>query len=343
MIYYIFSFSRIAILLIFSFVLAGCDSSNAQVSTLKIDQVEKHQSGWPRTIMTSQGLVTLAKPPNRIVSTSVSLSGTLLSINAPLVASGATAPNTSVASESGFFRQWSVIAKQRGVTPLYQQEPDAEAIIQAKPDVIIISAMGGDSAMKLYDQLKDVAPTVVIRYDNKDWMQLANIFGELFGLEAQAQRVIEDFKQQLMQTKKSLVLPPQPTTALVYYQDSTMGGNIWTEESAQGRLLLDLGFTLAPIPESIKGDISMGIRDDIVIATGERFPDAITGNSVLLFSSSDKRAKTFTENNYLSLLGPVKNNLVFAVGEDNFRLDYYSASNLLTRLQLLFGQNTHHE
>ncbi|MCW4629863.1 MULTISPECIES: hypothetical protein [Marinomonas] len=32
---------------------------------------------------------------------------------------------------------------------------------------------------------------------------------------------------------------------------------------------------------------------------------------------------------------------VFAVGEDTFRLDYYSATNLLKRLQALFGHNHH--
>lgn len=338
--HYISSFSKIVTLLIFSFTLAGCDSSSSPVSTLKIDQIEKHQSGWPRTIMTSEGLVTIEKPPSRIVSTSVTMSGTLLAIDAPLIASGATTANTSVASESGFMRQWDSIAKQRGVTPLYQQEPNAEAIIQANPDVIIISAMGADSAMKLYEQLKDIAPTIVIRYDNKDWMQLANIFGDLFGLEEQVQIVINDFEQRLAQTKISIILPPQPTTAMVYYQDST-GGNIWTGESAQGRLLQDLGFILATIPEFIKGDISMGKRDDIIIATGERFPDAVTGNSVLLFSASQEREQAFKENNYLKLLDVVKNNQVYAVGNDTFRLDYYSASNLLTRLQLLFGQKNH--
>jgi iron complex transport system substrate-binding protein len=123
---------------------------------------------------------------------------------------------------------------------------------------------------------------------------------------------------------------------MVYYQDDT-GANIWTSKSAQGRLLKELGFTLADVPESVKGNISMGLRDDIIIAKGERFPDAVNGNSVLLFSASKEREEALKNNNYLQSANAIKNDQVFAVGDDTFRLDYYSASNLLTRLQTLFG------
>ncbi|MDN2662333.1 Fe2+-enterobactin ABC transporter substrate-binding protein [Psychromonas sp. 14N.309.X.WAT.B.A12] len=319
-------------------VLASCGDPQETSSTLAIDQIEKDPSGWPRSIMTSQGLITLAKPPQRIVSTSVTLSGTLLAIDAPLVASGATMPNTNVASEKGFMRQWDTIAEQRGVKALYQSEPNAEAIIKAQPDVIIISATGADSAMRLYDQLKDIAPTLVIRYDDKSWIQLAQTFGNLFGLETQAESVINSFQQQVEQTKQNITLPEQPTTAMVYTLDDS-GASIWTSQSAQGRLLETLGFTLATVPESIKGDISMGVRNDIIIAKGERFPDAVTGKSILLFAAEKAIEQQVLDNPFLQSNQAVENKQVYAVGSDTFRLDYYSASNLLTRLQSLFGSN----
>ncbi|MEL0630446.1 Fe2+-enterobactin ABC transporter substrate-binding protein [Psychromonas aquatilis] len=332
-----FAFPRKLLIIGVVFILTACDASTSTTHSLAIDQVEKSNEGWPRSIMTSKGLLTLEQPPKRIVSTSVTLTGTLLAIDAPVVASGATTPNTSVASEQGFMRQWDPVAKSRNVTALYQTEASAEAIIQANPDLIIISEAGGDSAMRLYEQLKDIAPTLVIRYDDKSWMQLATIFGDLFGLEAQSQKIVADFEQKIQNTKQQITLPPQPTTAMVYYQDGT-GANIWTEASAQGRLLTQLGFTLAELPESVKGNISMGVRNDIVIATGERFPDAVNGHSVLLFSAAPPREQALKENNYLQLVNAVKNNQVYAVGEDTFRLDYYSATNLLNRLQQLFGQ-----
>lgn len=326
-------------ILLTGLVLASCGDAEQTNSTLTIDQIEKDPSGWPRTIMTSQGPLTLDKPPQRIVSTSVTLSGTLLAIDAPLVASGATMPNTNVASEKGFMRQWDSIASERGVQALYQSEPNAEAIIKAQPDIIIISSTGADSAMRLYDQLKDIAPTLVIRYDDKSWLQLADIFGDLFGLEAQAKSVIDSFQQQAEQTKQSIQLPPQPTTAMVYNPDGS-GASIWTSKSAQGRLLEQLGFTLATIPDAIKGDISMGLRNDIIIAKGERFPDAVTGQTVLLFAAEPAIEQLVLANPFLHTNQAIIDKQVFAVGNDTFRLDYYSATNLLSRLQTLFGDSS---
>ena len=45
---------------------------------------------WPRQVTDSRGVHTLESKPTRIVSTSVTLTGSLLAIDAPVVASGAT-------------------------------------------------------------------------------------------------------------------------------------------------------------------------------------------------------------------------------------------------------------
>ena len=45
---------------------------------------------WPRQVTDSYGTHTLPSQPLRIVSTSVTLTGSLLAIDAPVVASGAT-------------------------------------------------------------------------------------------------------------------------------------------------------------------------------------------------------------------------------------------------------------
>lgn len=45
------------------------------------------------------------------------------------------------------------------------------------PDLILVSATGGDSALPLYDQLKTIAPTLVINYDDKSWQTLLTQLG----------------------------------------------------------------------------------------------------------------------------------------------------------------------
>lgn len=141
----------------------------------------------PRQITDSRGTHTLESQPQRIVSTSVTLTGSLLAIDAPVIASGATTPNNRVADDQGFLRQWSKVAKERKLQRLYIGEPSAEAVAAQMPDLILISATGGDSALALYDQLSTIAPTLIINYDDKSWQSLLTQLGEITGMRNKRQ------------------------------------------------------------------------------------------------------------------------------------------------------------
>ncbi|VTN14893.1 Ferrienterobactin-binding periplasmic protein precursor [Raoultella terrigena] len=66
------------------------------------------------------------------------------------------------------------MARERKLARLYIGEPSAEAVAAQMPDLILISATGGDSALALYDQLSTIAPTLIINYDDKSWQALAH-------------------------------------------------------------------------------------------------------------------------------------------------------------------------
>lgn len=210
---------------------------------------------WPRQVTDSRGVHALESKPTRIVSTSVTLTGSLLAIDAPVVASGATTPNNRVADGQGFLRQWGDIAKQRKVARLYIGEPSAEAVAAQMPDLILISATGGDSALALYDQLSAIAPTLIINYDDKSWQALLTQLGAITGHEKQAAGRIAAFDKQLAQVKQQMTLPPQPVNAIVYTA-AAHSANLWTAESAQGKLLHQLGFTLADLPAGLQTSTS---------------------------------------------------------------------------------------
>lgn len=212
---------------------------------------------WPRQVTDSRGVHTLEHKPTRIVSTSVTLTGSLLAIDAPVIASGATTPNNRVADAQGFLRQWGDIAKQRKVARLYIGEPSAEAVAAQMPDLILISATGGDSALALYDQLSAIAPTLIINYDDKSWQELLTQLGTMTGHEKQATERIAAFDEQLAQVKQQMTLPPQPVNAIVYTA-AAHTANLWTTESAQGKLLHQLGFKLADLPAGLHTSKSQG-------------------------------------------------------------------------------------
>lgn len=291
---------------------------------------------WPRQITDSHGVHTLESKPLRIVSTSVTLTGSLLAIDAPVVASGATTPNNRVADDQGFLRQWSSVAKARKLTRLYIGEPSAEAVASQMPDLILISATGGDSALALYDQLSTIAPTLIINYDDKSWQALLTDLGQITGQEKQAAERIAEFDKQLATLKQQMKLPPQPVSALVYTA-AAHTANLWTPASAQGQMLEQLGFTLATLPEGLHASQSQGKRHDIVQLGGENLAAGLNGQSLFLFAGDEKDARAIYSNPLLAHLPAVENKRVYPLGIETFRLDYYSAMLVLQRLSSLFG------
>ncbi|EOX3825972.1 Fe2+-enterobactin ABC transporter substrate-binding protein [Enterobacter quasiroggenkampii] len=291
---------------------------------------------WPRQVTDSRGVHTLEHKPTRIVSTSVTLTGSLLAIDAPVVASGATTPNNRVADGQGFLRQWGDIAKQRKVARLYIGEPSAEAVAAQMPDLILISATGGDSALALYDQLSAIAPTLIINYDDKSWQALLTQLGTITGQEKQAAGRIAAFDTQLAQVKQQMTLPPQPVNAIVYTA-AAHSANLWTAESAQGKLLHQLGFTLADLPAGLQTSTSQGKRHDIVQLGGENLATGLNGEGLFVFAGDEKDVAAIYANPLLAHLPSVKNKRVWALGTETFRLDYYSAMLVLQRLEAIFG------
>ncbi|HHT0988514.1 iron-enterobactin ABC transporter substrate-binding protein [Enterobacter roggenkampii] len=290
---------------------------------------------WPRQVTDSRGVHTLESKPTRIVSTSVTLTGSLLAIDAPVVASGATTPNNRVADGQGFLHQWGDIAKQRKVARLYIGEPSAEAVAAQMPDLILISATGGDSALALYDQLSAIAPTLIINYDDKSWQALLTQLGAITGHEKQAAERIAAFDKQLAQVKQQMTLPPQPVNAIVYTA-AAHSANLWTAESAQGKLLHQLGFMLADLPAGLQTSTSQGKRHDIIQLGGENLATGLNGEGLFVFAGDEKDVAAIYANPLLAHLPSVKNKRVWALGTETFRLDYYSAMLVLQRLNSMF-------
>lgn len=319
----------------------GCDESNVETINMNsVSHIDTNQNQlWPRTIETPNGKITLYTQPQRIVSTSITITGTLLAINAPLIGSGATSPNTSVSDPQGFFIQWADIARQRQVQPLYIGEPNAEIIASTLPDLIIVSTTGGDSALKIYDQLSSIAPTILIDYGDKSWQQLARQLGQITGHEVDADKVISQFEQRIHTLRQNLHLPHNPISAFVYYEDGR-GVNLWTAESAQGKLLNSLGFRLASLPEDLKKETSMGIRHDIIQLSGEQVADGLPGKSFILFATNNDTIRDITNNPFFQHLPAIQDKQLYDMGPDTFRLDYYSANNMLNRLESYFAQTS---
>ncbi|MCA0994980.1 Fe2+-enterobactin ABC transporter substrate-binding protein [Alloyangia pacifica] len=279
------------------------------------------EEGWPRSIDHATGTLILDAPPQRIVSTSPSLTGTLLAIGAPLVAT-ASAANGPLTDDSGFFTQWAEVAHDRGVTPLYRDLSfDIEALILADPDLVVVSETGGDSVLPFVPQIEAMGyPVLTLNYGVNPWEALATTFGRVTGEEQRAEQVSRDFIAHTRAAAERIVHPEGSVSIVSYNFFGTYG--VSKPEGAQARVLAEMGFEVTGIPESLRGAVQQSREFDFI--SHETLPQGITGETVFLLSADADDVANFMADPVLANVEAVKAGRVYALGPSSFRIDYYS-------------------
>ncbi|MGE8412109.1 MAG: Fe2+-enterobactin ABC transporter substrate-binding protein [Pseudomonas sp.] len=274
-----------------------------------------------------------AATPARIVSTSPSVTGILLAMEAPLVASAATTPSRLTDSR-GFFSQWAPVAEQRGVQVLYRNlQFDIEAVIASDPDLLVLSATGADSVIAQRSELQAQGiRTLVVDYSNHSWQDIATELGRHTGLERQAQAAIQRFDEYATQTAAAIKTPAGPVSVVGYNIAGSY--SIGRLDSPQARLLSALGFRVAPLPEAMAGTVTRA--SDFQFISRENLPAAITGDSVFLLSADDRDVQAFLADPVLANLPAVINKRVYALGPSSFRIDYYSGRQMIDTVAASF-------
>ncbi|GAB3620807.1 Fe2+-enterobactin ABC transporter substrate-binding protein [Glutamicibacter endophyticus] len=306
--------------------LGACAADGAATSQPSGSELSVTEQGqWPRTVTDEKGSVTIEKQPQRIVNTAMSTTGSLLAIDAPVVATTITTPGPE-ADSNGFFTQWAKAAIETKVQPLYKVGNfDLEAVIAQKPDLIVVSTSGGDSVMDHYEQLKTIAPTIVVDYSNKDWPELTRQLGETTGHEAEAEKVIAEFDARAASVKEKLAIPAGTTASIVSYNKGS-ASPVGKTTGPHSRLISALGFDVVEPPEEYNTNPQK--RDDFVFTSYEGLAKSATGQVTFLIAANDDTAKSYLADGTLANLPSVKSKNVFPLA-NSFRLDYYSSSQIL--------------
>lgn len=336
------------------FAMAACsddsdDSSSSDGTDSTGTSAASQSDGeWPRTvdsISVDDGTPTgeteeveIPAQPERIVSTSVTLTGSLLSMDAPVIASGAATPGPT-SDDKGFFKQWADVADERGVEEIGQLEPDFEKIAAQDPDLIIVSAFGADAAPDLAERLQEVAPTVVLDYSDKDWTEVTTQLGEVTGHEEEAAEAIQEFKDRATEVTENIEEPEQPVQFILPATDG--GVNFMTGESAQGRIIEELGWDLDVPGEGVaRTDGDYAGRTDVVQVTDENLDKGLTGRTIFATNadadnpvSDQLKEKPTARNTYA-----VENDRIFEFSAETFRIDYYSAMVMLDQIEEYFAK-----
>ncbi|UOQ55831.1 Fe2+-enterobactin ABC transporter substrate-binding protein [Leucobacter allii] len=313
--------------------LTGCSSSGGADAETG-GETPASAEGWPRTIVHDAGETEIPDEPLTIVSTSVTLTGSLLAIDAPVAASAATGVGP-ITDDQGFFRQWADVADERGVEVLYPDLTlDLEAVELAEPDLIVGSSIGADATAEAYDQLSEIAPTIMIDYGTHDWREILGQLGEATGHEAEAGRTLDDFDAWVAEQAADLEPVAGPVTALSYNgADPSM---IFEPNSSQAELLTALGFEYAGAPDEVVAEH----RSDASSVTPENLPTALGDKSALFMVSIERDGVDgVTSDPLLANARAVADDTVVPLGATSFRIDPYSARLLVEAVVEAFGSS----
>ena len=164
-------------------MLVGCGSGNAQ------NQVESQsQSETPATVTVTdvRGEVEIPANPQRIVD---------LSGNSDMLAILGYDVIGTANSDAYDYTRFPVYLEDtlEGATILgysMQDTMDVEAIMNLNPDLIIISTV----QEKMYDQLSEIAPTVMIQLEALNWKEDLMAFADVFGKQDVANAWLADYE-----------------------------------------------------------------------------------------------------------------------------------------------------
>ncbi len=299
------------------------------VTLLAASLATAQAADWPRTVTDAVGTLTLPAKPVRIISTSPSVTGILLAIGAPVVASTATTPS-ALTDSKGFFSQWAAVADQRGVKVLAPNlKFDIEAVIGWQPDLVVASASGADSGLEHVAELKAQGlPTLVVNYSTQSWQELAAELGRATGREAEAQAAIARFDARAAEVAASITPPPGNVSIVGY----NIGGSysVGRTIGTQARLLQALGFRVAGLPEALQQSVTRASDFDFI--SRENLPAAIAGDTVFLLRGTEKDKDAFLADPVLANTRAVIDRRVYPLGPTSFRIDYYSGLQLIDRI-----------
>lgn len=322
--------------LVTTLALAGCGGSAPQPSNDNTASQAastpapgtSDSTSFPLTFTNADGSTTeIPTKPMRVVSTSVTVTGSLLAFDAPVVGSAGAAGGK-------FFPQWASVAKEKGLEPLYPAgEVNLEAVIAAEPDLIIVSSSGADSAKDNLSDLQAIAPTILVDYGGQTWQDLTLQLAEATGMKAEAEATITRFET-LVSDVKAAITVPEGMTNIVSFNGPGESNPIARASGPHAQLLTELGFTIEdPDPSWHTQDT---LRNDFVWATYENLT-RLTAETTFIFAQDDEGAKAFAADPVLANLPSVTKGQVHGLGKNSFRIDYYSATQIVETVRETFS------
>lgn len=202
-----------------------------------------------RTVSTAEGEVTVPADPQRVVLLNYALAGYLYDLDVPVVA---MTPEVADQAEGEFSEFWADDARAQGTEfmPWSSDGFDLEAILAAEPDLIVGGGIGFPlmQAQQAYDDLSEIAPTVLVAGEHHDWHgQFSFLAEDVFGKPETYQEAVDRYEDRIGEVREAITPPPLPAVFLTITSDETPYALV--ESVGQPTVFDAVGITPAPIFE----------------------------------------------------------------------------------------------
>ena len=284
-------------IMILMVVIAGCSKEEKKENNISA----KAKGSY--TVKHAMGETTVNGTPKKVVVLTNEGAEALLAVGVTPV--GTTKPRAG--------DEWYPhLAKELKNTEVVGTERDInlEAVMKLKPDLIIGNKMRHE---KIYDQLKEIAPTVYAETLRGVWKENFILYTKAVNKEEEGQKALDDYKKRIEGMKEKLGDKLNSKVSIIRFVPGDV--RIYQKNSFSGVVLNDIGFKRPPLQD----------KDDFAIKgiTKEQIPN-MDGDYLFYFTSdkdADKNnegnslAKEWTEDPLFKQLQASKNNKVFQVDE----------------------------
>lgn len=215
----IFSILKTALICILAIVVVGCTSSNKDTNN---DNSSNNTTVEMITVKDSIGNVQIPKNPMRIVD--LSGNSDILSILGYSVVGTANSDAYDYTKFPSYLEETLKGAKILGYS--MQDTVDVEGILNLNPDLIIISK----TQEKMYNQLKSIAPTIMIELEQIDWKKDILKIASILNKEDIANKWLKDYESNAIQ--KGNEIKEKYGSESTYLSILASGGQIFVFDSA---------------------------------------------------------------------------------------------------------------
>lgn len=221
--------------------LAACGSSTTGPSAQTTPSASASAPEFPATITTSSGSVRIAKRPTAIVSLSATATEMLYAIGA--------------GDQVKAVDEYSNYPSQAPRTKLSGLQPNVEALIAEKPDLVLVDADRSGLTKRLASVSVPVLVLPAAAKLDDVYSELSEL-GAATGHSAQAKEESEQIRTQLTKIADGVTKPANPSRALTYYYELEPDYYSVTSTTFVGRLLGLLG--LSSIADKAAGATAAG-------------------------------------------------------------------------------------